>query len=156
MLLVLFLLFWFDLVWFLVFKDRLLYVALAVLELTLWTRLALNSEIQMPLPPKCWDQRCAPHHPGTSTLFLRTPRIVASDCVFLYPHVSSVHILQALQWERADRGRTLWVGGRWLAVPGATALSWQGPSSPSSGPPRRPSTSGCLPSRLMCGPSESC
>jgi hypothetical protein len=30
-------------------------VALAVLELTLQTRLALNSEIRLPLPPKCWD-----------------------------------------------------------------------------------------------------
>jgi hypothetical protein len=30
-------------------------VALAVLELTLWTRLALNSEILLPLTPKCWD-----------------------------------------------------------------------------------------------------
>jgi hypothetical protein len=28
-------------------------VALAVLELTLLTRLALNSEICLPLPPKC-------------------------------------------------------------------------------------------------------
>jgi hypothetical protein len=30
-------------------------IALAVLELTLYTRLALNSEIRLPLPPKCWD-----------------------------------------------------------------------------------------------------
>jgi hypothetical protein len=30
-------------------------VALAVLELTLWTRLASNSEICLPLPPECWD-----------------------------------------------------------------------------------------------------
>jgi hypothetical protein len=30
-------------------------VALAVLELTLYTRLALNSEICLPLPPKCWE-----------------------------------------------------------------------------------------------------
>jgi hypothetical protein len=27
----------------------------AVLELTLETRLALNSEIHLPLSPKCWD-----------------------------------------------------------------------------------------------------
>ena len=30
-------------------------IALAVLELTLKTRLALNSDICLPLPPKCWD-----------------------------------------------------------------------------------------------------
>jgi hypothetical protein len=30
-------------------------VALAVLELTLQTRLAWNSEIRLPLPPECWD-----------------------------------------------------------------------------------------------------
>jgi hypothetical protein len=30
-------------------------VALAVLELILYTRLALNSEIRLPLPPNCWD-----------------------------------------------------------------------------------------------------
>jgi hypothetical protein len=38
-----------------VFQDRDLSVALAVLELTLLTRLALNSEIHLPLPPECWD-----------------------------------------------------------------------------------------------------
>ena len=30
-------------------------IALAVLELTLQTRLAWNSEIRLSLPPKCWD-----------------------------------------------------------------------------------------------------
>ncbi|GAB1291686.1 Zinc finger protein 112 [Apodemus speciosus] len=39
-------------------------VALAVLELTLETRLASNSEIRLPLPPKCWDYRCAPPRPA--------------------------------------------------------------------------------------------
>jgi hypothetical protein len=29
--------------------------ALAVLELTLYTRLSLNSEIRLPLPPKRWN-----------------------------------------------------------------------------------------------------
>lgn len=29
--------------------------ALAVLELTRWTRLTLKSEIHQPLPPECWD-----------------------------------------------------------------------------------------------------
>jgi hypothetical protein len=33
-----------------VFRDR-----VSVLELTLLTRLASNSEIYLPLPPKCWD-----------------------------------------------------------------------------------------------------
>jgi hypothetical protein len=37
------------------FLRQFLCVALAVLELTLQTRLALNSEICLPLPPKCWD-----------------------------------------------------------------------------------------------------
>jgi hypothetical protein len=39
--------------WF--FETGFLCVALAVLELTLLTRLASNSEICLPLPPKCWD-----------------------------------------------------------------------------------------------------
>ena len=30
-------------------------IVLAVLELDLYTRLALNSEICLPLPPECWD-----------------------------------------------------------------------------------------------------
>jgi hypothetical protein len=37
--------------WF--FETGFLCVALAVLELTLLTRLASNSEISLPLPPKC-------------------------------------------------------------------------------------------------------
>jgi hypothetical protein len=41
-------LFWFS-------ETGFLCVALAVLELTLQTRLASNSEIRLPLPPKCWD-----------------------------------------------------------------------------------------------------
>jgi hypothetical protein len=36
-------------------KTGFLCVALAVLELTLQTRLASNSEIRLPLPPECWD-----------------------------------------------------------------------------------------------------
>jgi hypothetical protein len=36
-----------------VFETGFLCVALAVLELTLWTRLAWNSEIHLPLPPEC-------------------------------------------------------------------------------------------------------
>jgi hypothetical protein len=39
--------------WF--FEAGFLCEALAVLELTLKTRLASNSEIPLPLPPKCWD-----------------------------------------------------------------------------------------------------
>jgi hypothetical protein len=38
-----------------VFETGFLCVALAILELTLQTRLALNSEICLSLPPKCWD-----------------------------------------------------------------------------------------------------
>jgi hypothetical protein len=37
--------------WF--FETGFLCIVLAVLELTLWTRLASNSEIHLPLPPKC-------------------------------------------------------------------------------------------------------
>jgi hypothetical protein len=37
------------------FETGFLCVALAVLELTLETWLASNSEISLPLPPKCWD-----------------------------------------------------------------------------------------------------
>ena len=37
------------------FETGFLCIALAVLELTLQTRLALNSEIRLPLPPECWD-----------------------------------------------------------------------------------------------------
>jgi hypothetical protein len=36
-------------------ETEFLCVALAFLELTLYTRLASNSEICLPLPPKCWD-----------------------------------------------------------------------------------------------------
>jgi hypothetical protein len=37
------------------FETGFLCIALAVLELTLKTRLASNSEIRLPLPPECWD-----------------------------------------------------------------------------------------------------
>ena len=38
-----------------VFETGFLCVALAILELTLQTRLASKSEIQLTLPPECWD-----------------------------------------------------------------------------------------------------
>jgi hypothetical protein len=38
-----------------VFETGFLCVALAVLELTLYTRLASNSEICLALLPECWD-----------------------------------------------------------------------------------------------------
>jgi hypothetical protein len=38
-----------------VFEIRFLCVTLAVLELALYTRLDLNSETRLPLPPKCWS-----------------------------------------------------------------------------------------------------
>ena len=40
------------------------YVAMDVLELALLTRLASNSEICLPLPPKYWDQTCVSPLPG--------------------------------------------------------------------------------------------
>jgi hypothetical protein len=40
---------------FIFFETGFLCVDLAVLELTLYTSLASNSEICLPLPPKCWD-----------------------------------------------------------------------------------------------------
>ena len=39
-------------------------IAMAVPELTLETRLASNSEIRLPLPPKCWDWRQVPPRPA--------------------------------------------------------------------------------------------
>jgi hypothetical protein len=45
--------FFFFFFWF--FETGFLSVALAVLELTLQTRLVSNSEIRLPLPPECWD-----------------------------------------------------------------------------------------------------
>ena len=36
-------------------KTGFLCVALAVLEFTVETKLSLNSEIRLPLAPKCWD-----------------------------------------------------------------------------------------------------
>jgi hypothetical protein len=48
-----FFLFSFFFFWF--FKTRFLRIALAVLELTLETSLASNSEIRLPLAPECWD-----------------------------------------------------------------------------------------------------
>jgi hypothetical protein len=39
-------------------------VTLDILEFTLYTRLALNSEIHLPLPPKCWVYRHVPPLPG--------------------------------------------------------------------------------------------
>jgi hypothetical protein len=50
-----FFLFCFVLFCFCFFETGFLCVALAVLELTLETRLASNSEIRLPRPPKCWD-----------------------------------------------------------------------------------------------------
>ena len=45
------------LVWFVVwlFETEFLSVALTVLELTLWTRLASDLETYLPLPLECWD-----------------------------------------------------------------------------------------------------
>lgn len=50
---------------FLVFKTGFLYVALAVLEVTLQTKLALNLQICLSLPPKCWDKRHVPPLSGS-------------------------------------------------------------------------------------------
>ncbi|EDL01979.1 chloride channel CLIC-like 1, isoform CRA_b [Mus musculus] len=36
-------------------KTGFICIALTILELTLYTRLASNSEIRLPLPPECWD-----------------------------------------------------------------------------------------------------
>jgi hypothetical protein len=61
------LLFWFC---FCFFETGFLCIVPAVLELTLETRLASNSEIRLPLPPKCWDQRRAPPHPAKAELLI--------------------------------------------------------------------------------------
>ena len=59
-------------------ETGILCIALAILELTLKTRLASNSEIHLPLPPKFWDSRCAPLLPGLFE-FLQ----VSFVCVFV-------------------------------------------------------------------------
>jgi hypothetical protein len=45
---------------FVFLETGFLCIALAVLELTLKNRLASNSEIHLPLTPKCWNERHAP------------------------------------------------------------------------------------------------
>jgi hypothetical protein len=40
---------------FFFFETGFVCAALAVLELTLYTRLVSNSEIRLPLSPECWD-----------------------------------------------------------------------------------------------------
>ena len=42
------------------FETGILCIALAVLEITMYTRLALNSVNCLPLPPECWNYRHAP------------------------------------------------------------------------------------------------
>jgi hypothetical protein len=54
---------------FLFFETGFLCVALAVLELTLWSRLASNSEICLPLLPECWTKRRASPLPGSEILY---------------------------------------------------------------------------------------
>jgi hypothetical protein len=50
-----------------VFETGFLWVALAVLELTLQTRLVSKAEIHLPLSPKCWSKGvhhyCLAHSP---------------------------------------------------------------------------------------------
>ena len=53
--------------WFL--ETGFLCVALDVLKLALQTQLALNLEICLLLPPKCWDQRLPPPLPGDQLNF---------------------------------------------------------------------------------------
>ena len=48
------------------FETGFLCITLGVLELTLQTRLASNSEIRSPLPPKCRDYRCATPPPRST------------------------------------------------------------------------------------------
>lgn len=48
------------------FKTEFPCIALDVLEITLWTRLASNEKIHLPLSLKCWSQRCMPPLPGFS------------------------------------------------------------------------------------------
>ncbi|GAB1291013.1 RNA/RNP complex-1-interacting phosphatase [Apodemus speciosus] len=59
-------------------NNGFLCVALAVLELTLKLRLASNSEICLPLPPKCWDYRCAP--PPPSSPYFSTYKLIGVHC----------------------------------------------------------------------------
>jgi hypothetical protein len=56
--------------WFCLFETGFLCVALAILKLALKTRLALNSEICLPLPSKGWDSRCVLPLPCLLYMFL--------------------------------------------------------------------------------------
>lgn len=51
---------------FSIFDSFFHFLDLGVLELLLWTRLALNSEICLLLPLQCWDSRYVPPHTSTS------------------------------------------------------------------------------------------
>lgn len=48
------------------------YIALGVLDLAIQTRLDSNSqtqEIHLPLPLRCWNQRCMPPHPAKHAIY---------------------------------------------------------------------------------------
>ena len=62
-------------------------VTLAVLELNLKTRLALNSELCLPLSPKCWDQRHA-SPPPSQVSFLNSKIYLCLTHLSTYTHIN--------------------------------------------------------------------
>jgi hypothetical protein len=61
------------------FKTGFLCVALAVLKLTLSTRLASNSETHLALPPKFWDKRHVPPLPTGNYIFKDSKNIYGKN-----------------------------------------------------------------------------
>ena len=73
---------------FFFFEAEFLCVALAVLELDFWTSLAWNSEICLPLPPRCMDRRHAPPHPTIAMGFIYVyATLLQKDCMAPYKNI---------------------------------------------------------------------
>ena len=79
-----------------VFKTRFLCVAWAVRELTLYTRMASNSEIHLPLPPQCWDYRHLPPLPSLSCIFLMKIFSSIIKCIHFTFQLNSNYICMAI------------------------------------------------------------
>jgi len=77
------------------FSRQFLYVVLAVLELTMWTRLTWTLEILLPLPPKCWDERLACIAP---VLYWFPPTLSP-------PHILSAQFAATLSDSRASQNQ---------------------------------------------------
>lgn len=91
------------------------YVALAVFWFTVWTRLASNSELLLPLPPGCCSQRCAPLHPAEDSVSCMT-KLKTGVSISFYISVKFYkdHILIRASWSHliVNLGPA-----KWLSVP---------------------------------------